>query len=318
MRERKVSSKATAAAQAEKPKKKRSKSQTVLLILIVLCLLGALVSGALILGKYWIIQSDQNKVKDLYNTEASSGDAAPETSDELDPETGILSDFNALYNINEDVKGYLWVDGTKLSTVVVQGTDNEYYLRHNFYGKTILGIPFIDYRATLTAEKQSMNLTIYGHAAQDGSYFAPIKEYKSLDYYRAHPVINFDTTYGRAKYKIIGAFMAEVRSDLPYYFNYHDYIDMTQEEYNTFLEEIDKRSYFNTTVDVQYGDEFITLSTCETLTSEKPTPYRMVVVARKVRPGESYAVDTSSATANTDMIMPEVWVEQNGKANPYA
>ena len=231
MRERKVNSKATAAAQAEKTKKKRSKSQTVLLILTVLCLLGALVSGALILGKYWIIQSDQNKVKDLYNTEASSGDAAPETSDELDPETGILSDFNALYNINEDVKGYLWVDGTKLSTVVVQGTDNEYYLRHNFYGKTILGIPFIDYRATLTAEKQSMNLTIYGHAAQDGSYFAPIKEYKSLDYYRAHPVINFDTTYGRAKYKIIGAFMAEVRSDLPDYFNYHDYIDMTQEEY---------------------------------------------------------------------------------------
>ena len=75
------------------------------------------------------------------------------------------------------------MDDTKLSTVVVQGTDNDYYLRHNFYGKTILGIPFIDYRASLTAEKQSMNLTIYGHAAQDGSYFAPIKSYKSLDYY---------------------------------------------------------------------------------------------------------------------------------------
>ena len=44
----------------------------------------------------------------------------------------------------------------------------------------------------------------------------------------------------------------------------------------------------------------------------------MVVVARKVRPGESYAVDTASAKANTDMIMPEVWVQQNGKANPYA
>ena len=108
-------------------------------------------------------------------------------------------------------------------------------------------------------------------------YFAPIKSYKSLDYYRAHPVINFDTTYGRGKYKIIGAFMAEVREDLPGYFNYHDYVDMSEDEYNTFITEIDRRSYFNTAVDVRYGDEFITLSTCETLTNEKPTPYRMVV-----------------------------------------
>lgn len=307
-----------AAEESKIGKKKRSKSQTVLLILIILCLVGAAVSAVMIFGKYWIIRSDQDKTKDLYSTAISDGDTAPESSDELDSDTGIISDFNALHNINPDVKGYLWVDGTKLSTVVVQGTDNEYYLRHNFYGKTILGIPFIDYRASITAEKQSMNLTIYGHAAQDGSYFAPIKSYKSLDYYRAHPVINFDTTYGRGKYKIIGAFMAEVREDLPGYFNYHDYVDMSEDEYHTFLSEIDKRSYFNTSVDVQYGDQFITLSTCETLTNEKPTPYRMVVVARKVRPGESYAVDTASAAANTDMIMPEAWVQQNGKANPYA
>ncbi len=305
-------------AETKRTKKKRSKSQTVLLILIILCLLGAVVSAVMIFGKYWIIRSDQDKAKDLYSTTVSDGDTAPESSDELDPNTGIISDFNALHSINPDVKGYLWVDDTKLSTVVVQGTDNDYYLRHNFYGKTILGIPFIDYRASLTAEKQSMNLTIYGHAAQDGSYFAPIKSYKSLDYYRAHPVVNFDTTYGRGKYKIIGAFMAEVREDLPGYFNYHDYVDMSEDEYNTFITEIDRRSYFNTSVDVRYGDEFITLSTCETLTDEKPTPYRMVVVARKVRPGESYAVDTASAKANTDMIMPEVWVQQNGKANPYA
>lgn len=309
--------------EVKKEKKPRSKSQTVLLILIILCLLGAIVSGVMIFGKYWLIQSEQKQLASLYQPTTDTSDEseenrAPESSAVLDPETGIVEDFNALYNINPDIKGYLWVDGTKLNTVVVQGSDNEYYLRHNFYGKTILGIPFIDSRASVTADKQSMNLTIYGHAAQDGSYFAPIKSYKNIDYYRAHPVINFDTTYGRAKYKIIGAFMAEVGPNMKDYFGYHDYIDMTEEEYSTFLSEINKRTYFNTAVDVQYGDQFITLSTCETLTDEKPTMHRMVVVARKVRPGESYAVDTASASRNMDMIMPEVWVKQNGKANPYA
>ena len=93
---------------------------------------------------------------------------------------------------------------------------------------------------------------------------------------------------------------------------------MTEAQYEKFLSEVDRRSYFNTTVDVQYGDKFLTLSTCENLTTETPTPYRMVIVARKVRPGEAYAVNTAGATTNNDMIMPQVWVDQNGRANPYA
>lgn len=300
-----------------KPKKK-SLSQKILLALTIICLVGAVISGGLILMKYLIIRHDQSEADKLYQKTESSEEVAPESEPELDPTTGIISDFNALYNVNQDIKGYVYIDGTGLSSVVVQSDDNDYYLRRNFYGKSILGIPFIDYRAEITPTDQSQNLTLYGHAASDGSYFAPIKEYKSLDFYKQHPIINFDTIYGRGQYKVIGAFMAEVDPDMEGYFGYHDYVDMTKEQFETFLLEIDKRSYFNTTVDVDYSDRFITLSTCETLTPEKPTPYRMVVVARKVRPGEPYAVNVEGATINKDMIMPEVWVEQNGKANPYA
>lgn len=299
-------------------KKKKSLSQKILLVLIILCLVGAVVSGGLILLKYIIIRQDQSAADALYQKTESSDEVAPESSAELDPQTGIIPDFNALYQVNQDIIGYVYIEGTGLSSVVVQSDDNEYYLRRNFYGKSILGIPFVDYRAQITPTDQSQNLTLYGHAASDGSYFAPIKDYKSIDFYREHPIINFDTIYGRAQYKIIGAFMAEVDPEMEGYFGYHDYVDMTEDEFETFISEIDKRSYFNTTVDVDYSDRFITLSTCETLTPEKPTPYRMVVVARKVRPGEAYAVDVDGATINEDMIMPEVWVEQNGKANPYA
>lgn len=309
----------------EHVKEKEKKPFPVRKILTVICLVCFLASLIAIVStaiKYYTIDADQEAANDLYSVDESlvqEESAAPVVSEiELDPDTGVIEDFNAAYAVNEDVKGYIWIPGTEIKTVVVQGDDNKYYLNHNFYGKAVLGIPFIDYRAELTAESQSMNVTVYGHDAANGAYFAYLKNYKNIEYYRKNPLVRFDTAYGRTTYKIIAACLVEVDKDLPDYFGYHNYIDMTEAEYNRFLTELDRRSFFNTTVDVEYGDQFITLSTCENLTSEIPTPYRMVVVARKVRPGESYSVDTAGATQNKDMIMPTVWVKQNGKANPYA
>ena len=306
----------------KKPTKKPFPVRKLLTLICLACFLTALVGIASTVLKYYTIDSDQKAANDLYSVDESLVEEESEAPiiDEivLDPDTGVIEDFNAAYAVNSDIKGYIWIPGTEIKTVVVQGTDNKYYLNHNFYGKDVLGIPFIDYRADFTADSRSMNVTIYGHDAANGAYFAYLKNYKNINYYRNNPLVRFDTAYGRTTYKIVAACLVEVRKDLPDYFAYHNYIDMTKTEYDRFMKEIDRRSFFNTTVDVQYGDQFITLSTCENLTSEIPTPYRMVVVARKVRPGESYSVNTAGATVNKDMIMPNVWVKQNGKANPYA
>ncbi|MEG1027628.1 MAG: hypothetical protein RSE07_02970, partial [Oscillospiraceae bacterium] len=58
--------------------------------------------------------------------------------------------------------------------------------------------------------------------------------------------------------------------------------------------------------------------TCDTeLDSSLTTPYRMVLVARKIRDGEKTTVDVSKAQANTEMIMPDGWMDKKGKQNPY-
>lgn len=52
-------------------------------------------------------------------------------------------------------------------------------------------------------------------------------------------------------------------------------------------------------VDVQYGDELITLSTCLSTSSKNS---RYVLMARKVRPGESAAVEVDQVALNNNMI----------------
>lgn len=314
----------TSGGAAVKPRKKKMNlGVRILLIIIALLVVFGLVMGGLVWRKYAIIREGQDKANALYPA-ADQSTSTDSTSQAIDPETGIIPDFNNLHEENQDVIGHLSIPDTKLKTPVVQGTDNEYYLNHNFFKESTLGVPFADYKASITKDYVSDNITIYGHAAKDGSYFAPVKLYRTVDYYKAHPIVQFDTIYGKGQYKIIGAFIARVSnassSGDPEEFNYQDYMDLTEETFNQYIEEIGKRSYFDTGVDVKYGDKLITLSTCDDeIIDSLSTPYRMVVVARKVRAGESASVDTSKAAANTDMIMPSAWSEKNGgKANPYS
>ncbi len=318
------------AAPGKSPAKKKNNSRVKAIIIgvVAVLLVFAAVMGFLVWNKYNTIQSNQQKANELYTPAQGIEDAsndedyvAPTEKEEVDPDTGVISDFNQLHEQNKDVVGHLSIAGTKLNTPVVQTSDNEYYLNHTFFKKNALGVPFADYRATINPDEElnSRNITIYGHASKDGSYFTALKSYRDVSYYQQHPIINFDTIYGKGKYKIIGAFIANTDISSPELFNYHDYIDVTEGEFNLFLEEMNKRTYFTTGVDVKYGDYMISLSTCDDqIDSSLSTPYRMVVVARRVRPGESAKVDTSAAANNPNMIMPQAWVDKYGKANPFS
>lgn len=231
----------------------------------------------------------------------------------------VSQDFDALLSVNNDVVGYVIIPDTKLSLPVTQGQDNDFYLDRTLEKKkNPFGVPFLDYRATLSPVGVSNNLSIYGHAANDGSYFSTVKSYKKLDYYKKHPIIKYNSIYKNGDYKIIGAFMEDTNLNNPNSFFFHQYVNMNEAEFNYYIDEMNKRSYFTTDVDVAFGDELITLSTCDTdVDNSLDTPYRMALIARRVRDGETIEVNVQNATINKDMIMPKGWVEKFGKQNPY-
>ena len=98
----------------------------------------------------------------------------------------------------------------------------------------------------------------------------------TLDYYQEHPFIEFDTVYGDAKYEVFGAFTIDVVNDTS--FIYNQYIDMDEDAYNRYVDQVISRSDVNSGIRPAYGEQLLTLSTCEYSSANG----RYVVVARRV------------------------------------
>ena len=98
----------------------------------------------------------------------------------------------------------------------------------------------------------------------------------TLDYYQEHPFIEFDTVYGDAKYEVFGAFTIDVVNDTS--FIYNQYIDMDEDTYNRYVDQVISRSDVDSGIRPSYGEQLLTLSTCEYSSANG----RYVVVARRV------------------------------------
>ena len=222
-----------------------------------------------------------------------------------------LPKFYPFYQRNEDIKGWIKIDGTNVNFPVVQTSDNDFYHRLSFDKEyDFYGTPYIDYEVDV--KKPSDNIIIYGHNIRnDGQMFNDLTKYKQLSFYKEHPTISFDSVYKAGTYKIIGAFITntEPSHDNGNVFDYNHFVNAKDEkEFNEFVDEVKRRSIFDAPVDVEYGDELLTLSTC----TYEFADARLVVVARRLREGEKAEDFGKNVTLREDPLMPEIWTELFG------
>lgn len=217
-----------------------------------------------------------------------------------------LPKFYSFYKENEDIKGWLKIDGTNVNFPVVQTSDNDYYHRLGFNKEyDYYGTPYIDWEADV--KKPSTNIIIYGHNIRnDGQMFNDLTKYKQLSFYKEHPLVSFDSVYKTGTYKIFAAFITNnlAEHDNGNTFSYNAFVDAKDEaDFNNFISEVKRRSIFDTPIDIKYGDELLTLSTC----TYEFKDARFVLVARRVRDGENSEVDVSQAVVNDDAYYPAVY-----------
>lgn len=273
----------------------------VMLLCVVLFALGATFLGFHYHNAMEYEQQNQ-QLQTLYAASSSTDVEPPE-----DYPAEYLAKFSDLYQINPDIQGWLSIEGTSFSYPVVQSDEDtstsQYYLRRDFHGaESDHGVPFLDYRASV--KLPSDNLVIYGHNMRDGQMFEELLNYKKLDYYRAHPIIRFDSVYEEAEYKVLAMFITNTQSIHGDVFDYHNFINAeSDEDFDRYLYSVQIRSILNTGVDVGPGDQLLTLSTC----SYEFEDARFVVIARKVRDGEDAAVDTARASENENVLYPDIW-----------
>ena len=226
---------------------------------------------------------------------------------------GILYDYALYYAKNPQTIGYLKIDGTKIDTPVVQADNDKYYLRHDFNGSsTSYGAIFATYKADF--KPLDRNTLLYGHNMFDGERFAALANYKSLDYFKKHPIIQFDTLFEKHQWKVYAVILTNgsVESNNGYFFDFtfDNCSDTCFEEY---IDELDKRKLYETGVDLLPTDKLLTLCTCTYEFEDS----RLIVIARMVRDGESTDVDTSlTRIKDTPVKYPESFYD-NPKSNPY-
>lgn len=239
--------------------------------------------------------------------------------DDKKPEKRHTIDWKKLGKINKEIVGWIQMDNTKVDYPVLwhKGDDrtSQYYLMHNYKGDyDSFGSIFLDYRCTKGTD--SKNIVVHGHHIRDGSMFGDLLKYGgtkgNLDFYKKTPTIEFDTPKGNGTYKIISVFKTNTLSSHGEFFNYMKGNFQNEKDFMNYVYNVRSRSLFNCPVDVNEDDELITLSTC----SYEFTNFRTVVVARKVRAGESKKVDVSRASLNKNTVWPAVYYSAYGGTRP--
>lgn len=191
----------------------------------------------------------------------------------------VLDEYKTLYEKNKKLIGWLKIDDTIIDYPVMQTLDNEYYLDHNFnqeYDKN--GSLFLD--CDCSVYPQSTNLIIYGHHMKSGQMFGQLQKYAKESYGEKHSVIQFDSIYEKAEYQVMYVFRSQVYNEDDLVFKYYQFINAnSEEEFNSYMKEMQAMSLYDTGVTASYGDSLLTLSTCD----HSQTDGRFVVVAKRIK-----------------------------------
>ena len=222
--------------------KQTKKTKLIIKVLMLICLLGVMISA----GLYYISVKEYSAGNDAYLQIQALIDDQETLNDE--------ESFTKLAQINNDLIGWISLEGTQIDYPLVHSDNNEYYLTHIFTKeKNKLGTIFIDYRNK--ADLSDKNTIIYGHNMHDGSMFATLLNYTEQDFYDQHPVINL--TIGEDEYQVL--LFAGILTD-----GYSDYAkrSFNDGEFMVYINDIIALSTFKSTIMINENDQIITFSTC--------------------------------------------------------
>ncbi|MCR5848445.1 MAG: class B sortase [Lachnospiraceae bacterium] len=191
----------------------------------------------------------------------------------------ILSDYQELHEKNPDLIGWIKIDDTNIDYPVMQSSDNEYYLSHNFNNKNDAnGCIFADFNCSIFP--RSKNVILYGHHMKSGKMFANLEKYDSHDFFINHKRFTFNTIYEYAEYEVVFVFRDYVHTSDDTEFKYYEFVNVNSEvEFDSYMEELRNKSIYNTDVSISMDDELLTLSTCDYMQANG----RFVVMAKKIK-----------------------------------
>lgn len=210
-----------------------------------------------VIGEYRQAADTYQSIQEQYVSTEQSEDTA--VADEYTPTESeaipISIDFPALLEMNKDIVGWIYCPDTVINYPVVQGKDNNEYLRHDLNGKYLIsGTVFVDYRNETVGSDS--NYILYGHNMKDDTMFGSIVKYKDQSYFDSHPIMYYLTPDKSFKIELLAGYVTPRDSEV-----YNNSFG-TQEPLDKFMESAIKKSTFKSNAEYVVEDKLITLSTC--------------------------------------------------------
>lgn len=296
-----------------------SKTKKILATLLAIVAVACLISAVLLYLHYYKEDKQlealsdakpvitENNLDDTLSTDTSSelpnepesamvsdSDMADVTADiheELPPEPEPVEDpavpnpYADSFLANSDMAGWLIVPGTVIDYPIMWTPENEeYYLYKGFdKAKNSNGCLILD--TDSCTNPLTTNLIIHGHNMKSGAMFGNLTDYENEEYYKEHPDVILHTKECQRNYEVIAVFYSQVYKKTDNVFKFYKFFQAnTEEEFNDFYNNIKALSIYDTGVTAEFGDNFITLSTCAYHVDRG----RFVVVAKEIEPGSTY------------------------------
>lgn len=176
-----------------------------------------------------------------------------------------------LHTDYKQVVGRLTIPSLDIDQPVVQGQDNEYYLKHNYKNiKHPFGAIFLD--CANQADASDKNTVIYGHNVKSGYMFHALEKLLANDCPQKTPLIILDTLEKRHIYQILAVCLLDESAD----YRKPNYTDIAFSNYLALIKTNNLWSNSPPDLDRQLEHKSIlTLSTCNNANESQ----RLVVLA---------------------------------------
>ena len=207
-----------------------------------------------------------NEASDLDNNSSGENDGQDQSK-----EGNYVNSANEeeLKSINSDYKMWIQIENTNINYPVVQSSDNDYYLKHNFRKESnISGTVFVESANDIDNDK---NIILYGHNMRNGTMFNNITNYKEESFFNEDNKISIIMNNTLYEYEVFSVYVKNV-SEVNLAIGFANEDEFINYAYNEADESLYKKN-----VDFSAEDNLITLVTC----SYEFTDARTIVVARR-------------------------------------
>ena len=181
-------------------------------------------------------------------------------------EKTILPLYQRLYEVNNDMIGFIYLDDNHQYPILMRKDDQNYYISHNFFKEEEkAGSIFANVNSSFNNQGISL---IYGHNMKSGDMLGTLDEFEIND------IIQIDSLYEKCTYKIVAIMKTSMHED----FKYYDYVgDLSEKDFNTWKEGCISQNIRGSLDSLSCEDTIVELSTCAYHVKDG----RLVLILRK-------------------------------------